>query len=113
MASNLMNEGLYKSNSHKSQQEQAKKERPKAMPVVSGEVTSKESSMVKRTARTFLAEDMNNVKSYILLDVLIPTIKDAVVNIVTNGISMLVYGDMAPSKSGESKIGRASCRERV
>ena len=99
MPKDLMNSDLYKPNSHKSRKEEAKK-KPPAQPVVHGSVTSKESSMMKRTARNFLAEDMNNVKSYIVLDVLIPTIKDAIVNIVSNGISMLVYGDLQPSKSG-------------
>ena len=98
MANNLMNPDLYKPNTHKSQKEV--KERPKAGPVVSGVVTSKEPSVMKRTARNLLAEDMNNVKSYIILDVLIPTIKDAIVNVVSNGISMLVYGDAIPSKNG-------------
>ena len=97
MASNLMNQDLYKSNSHKSKE---MKERPQAQSVVSGKVSSKETSMVKRTARNFLAEDMENVKSYIILDVIIPTIKDAIVNVVSNGISMLVYGDTVPAKKG-------------
>ena len=98
MASDLMNADLYKPNSHKSKKEQ--RDKPKATPVVKGTVTSKETSMVKRTARNVLAEDMNNVKSYIILDVLIPTIKDAIVNIVSNGINMLVYGDSVPVKNG-------------
>lgn len=105
MASNLMNTELYKPNSHKAQkQKEAAKVKPKAQPVVQGKVTSKETSMVKKASRNFLAEDMNNVKSYIILDVLIPTIKDAIVNIVSNGVSMLVYGDVAPSKSSGSRF---------
>lgn len=99
MSKDLMNMDLYKPNSNKARQ-QEKKVKPQARPVVQGTVTSKETSMAKRTARSLLADDMNNVKNYIILDVLIPTIKDAVVNIVSNGISMLVYGDSAPSKSG-------------
>ena len=102
MANNLMNPDLYKPNTHKSQKEV--KERPKAGPVVSGVVTSKEPSVMKRTARNLLAEDMNNVKSYIILDVLIPTIKDAIVNVVSNGISMLVYGDITPTKGSGSRF---------
>ena len=102
MPKDLMNTDLYKSNSNRSKQET--KQKPPAHPVVQGAVTSKESSMVKRTARNFLADDMNNVKNYIFLDVLIPTIKDAIVNIVSNGISMLVYGDVQPSKSSGSRF---------
>lgn len=102
MPKDLMNSDLYKPNSNKSRQEV--KERPEAHPVVQGNVTSKETSMVKRTAKNFLADDMNNVKNYIILDVLIPTIKDAIVNVVSNGISMLIYGDAAPSKSNGSRF---------
>lgn len=97
---NLMNSELYKPNSHKAKAERAKELPPKDIQkVVTGSVKSKDQSMVKRMTKNVLADDMSNVKNYIILDVLIPTIKDAVVNIVSNGISMLVYGDVKPSGS--------------
>ena len=52
--------------------------------------------MAKKMAKSFLADDLSNVKSYIILDVLIPTIKEAVSQIIKNGSDMLIFGDVKP-----------------
>lgn len=70
--------------------------------VVSSEVTVKEKSLGGKLAETFLSEDVANVKTYILKDVIIPAIKDTIVDIVKNGIEMMFYGD--------TKIGRRDTR---
>lgn len=59
----------------------------------------KKSEMHKLTD-VFLAEDVTNVKSYIIDEVLIPAAKKALSDIVTNGIDMLLYGETR-SKSKE------------
>lgn len=53
-------------------------------------------------AETFISEDAVNIKSYILMDVLVPAIKKAVSDIVTDGISMLLYGDTSHSAKRSS-----------
>ena len=58
----------YKSNSHRSKEELKKKEVGK---VVTGEVKTKKKTEVRKFADTFISEDIANVKSYILMDVLI------------------------------------------
>ena len=95
----LMNSDLYKPNSNKSKKE-AKELPPKnVQKVVSGTVKSKEQPMVKKVAKNFLADDISNVKNYIFLDVLIPTIKEAISQIIKNGSDMLIFGDVKPSSS--------------
>lgn len=87
-----MNSELYKPNSNKAKREAKQKELPppkNVQKVVKGEVKSKEQSMVKRAALGFLADDANDIKEYILLDVLIPTAKDTILNV----LSMILYGD--------------------
>lgn len=37
----------------------------------------------------FISEDAGNIKSYVVLDVLVPAIKKAIADIVTGGIDML------------------------
>ena len=41
-----------------------------------------------------MAEDITSVKSYIINDVLIPAAKKAISDIVTNGIDMILYGEV-------------------
>lgn len=83
----------YKSNSHKSKEaEQAAPERKKLEKVVSSDVKVKKKSGVHKFTDVFISEDVHNVKSYILMDVLVPALKKAISDIVTNGIDMILYG---------------------
>ena len=97
----------YKPNSHKSKEEQKESTSEKKVEkVISGTAKSKKKNEIQKFADVFISEDVNNVKSYILLDVLIPAIKKAVSDIVTNGIDMILYGESEKTKknSTSSKI---------
>lgn len=100
----------YQPNSHRSKELQATEttaqpER-KVEKVVSGTVKTRENKGRKFTD-IFISEDAANVKSYIFMDVLVPAIKKAVSDIVTDGIDMILYGgsgrDRNKSRSG-SKV---------
>lgn len=90
----------YKPNSRKSKEEATSEK--KIETVVSGSVKSKKKNDMQKFADVFISEDVNNVKSYILLDVLVPAIKKAVSDIVTNGIDMILYGETGRTKSSSS-----------
>lgn len=97
----------YKSNSHKSKENNLTEPKRKATKAITGTAKTKKKSEISKFADVFLAEDISSVKSYILMDVLVPAIKDGIVDIVKNGIDALMYGsDGAPSskKSISSKI---------
>ena len=66
------------SNSHKSKEQDKQYSKPekKIEPVVSGKATVKKKSGIVRLADVFLPEDVNSVKEYILVDVIIPKIKN-------------------------------------
>lgn len=94
----------YKPNSHKYKQEQQKaqttavEERPKVNKVVTGKVKTKKKSEMAKFADIFISEDASNVKSYIFMDVLVPAIKKAISDIVTDGIDMILYGGTGRSR---------------
>ena len=46
-----------------------------------------------------ISEEAGNVKNYILGDVLIPALKKAISDVVTNGIDMILYGETGHTKS--------------
>lgn len=102
-----MNEFDYQSNSYKAKEEQreaAKKPEKKVEKVVSGKVKKK--GEMQKLANTFISEEASNVKSYIWLDVLVPTIKKAIFDVITNSIDMILYGGngRANQKPGVSRI---------
>lgn len=93
----------YKSNSHKSKEEEKKNVSEKKLEkVISGTVKPKKKNEMRRLADVFISEDIDNLKSYILLDVFIPTIKKAISDIVTNGIDMILYGESGKTKKNSS-----------
>lgn len=83
----------YKSNSNKSKKEEPEVDKEKKLEkVVTGSAITKKKRGLKKFTDVFVAEDVSTVKSYILTDVLIPTIKKALYDVVTNGLDMFLNG---------------------
>lgn len=96
-----MNEFDYGPNSHKSKQEANNVPAKKVEKVVTGKVRTKKKSEVQKLIGAFVSEDIPNLKEYVIKDVLIPTIKNAIEDIVTNGIRMILRGETgARTKKG-------------
>ena len=105
----------FKPNSHKSKEEaRASKPEKNVEKVTTGTVKTKKKSDIQKFTDVFISEDMNSVKSYILVDVLVPAVKKAISDIVTNGIDMLLYGESGREgkKSTASKVSYRSYYDR-
>lgn len=59
--------------------------------IVHGKVKTRKNEMRKLTD-VFISEDVANVKTYILMDVLIPSIKKAIYDIIVNSLDMSLFG---------------------
>lgn len=95
-----MSEPVYTPNSHKYKEEQknAAPEEKRVQRVVSTPAKTKKNEF-RKLADIFISEDIANVKSYIFMDVLVPAIKKAIYDIVTNGVDMFLYGNTGSGKS--------------
>lgn len=86
----------YKPNSHRFKEEQQKKAaalpEKKVEKVIKGKVKTKKRSEISKLSDVFISDDASNVKSYILMDVLVPTIKKAIVDIGTDALNMIFLG---------------------
>lgn len=73
----------------------AKENTPRDLPqkkvekVVSGNVTVKKKSALSKMRDMFIAEDADKVGNYILMDVLVPSIKRAIVDIIKSSADMI------------------------
>lgn len=84
----------YKPNSNRFKEEQRVKDKErKVEKVVTGKVITKKKSKMSKIAGEFISDDANNVGSYIWKDVLVPTIKRTISDIITDGIDILLYGE--------------------
>ncbi len=89
----------YKSNSHKSKQKETSLPEKKVEKVVVGKAKSKKKSGVAKFTDIFISEDIENVKDYIIMDIVIPAVVNAIEDVVVNGTRMILRGDRGKSKT--------------
>ena len=86
----------FKPNSHKSKELTPVPEK-KVEKIVKGTVKSKKKNGIDRLKDNFISEDAANIKTYVVMDVLIPAVKKAICDIVKNGVDMILYGESGRS----------------
>ena len=98
----------YTPNSHRYKEEQkaGSDEKRELRKVTGGKVRTKKKSGLSKLSDIFIAEDINNVKSYIMYDVIIPAAKDLIINIATETVHTL-FGGGRRSGSNGSLLGLA------
>lgn len=97
----------YPNNSHNAREKRPEGSGPpdkKLEKVVSGGTKTRKKSEVKKFANIFVPEDVENVKSYILIDVIVPGIKNAIADCV----SIMLFGEAGRLGGRNSKGSRAS-----
>ena len=99
----------YQSNSHKSKEQQSQEmDQHRAKSVVTGTTIVRKKSVGDKIRDTFIAEDLVKVKDYVVTDVIVPNIKKAIDDIVSNGIHMVLYGSGTGSRSAQHLLRQGS-----
>lgn len=85
-------------------------EREKIEKIVKGHVSKQKKSIGQKLGESLLSEESDGVGSYIFNDVLLPAVKDTIVDMVTGAINMAFYGDTrGPGRrSSGSRFSRGS-----
>lgn len=101
----------YTPNSHRYKEQQRKEaaEKKKMEKVVTGVAKVKKKSEISKVAGAIISEDLSNVKTHVISDVIIPAAKKLIYDIVKDGIDMLLYGGTGRSdkRSTGSKVSYA------
>jgi hypothetical protein len=92
------------SNKYKKEQEELKEER-RVTKVVQGKVKKK--SDIRKFADSFISDEAENIGSYIVMDLLIPAIKNTILDIITGSAEML-FGTDRRRRSGRSTVDKVS-----
>ena len=101
----------YQANSHKSKEmkaEGAAREK-RVEKVVSGSVSTRDNKARKLTDM-FISEDATNVKSYILMDIIVPVIKNTICDIIINTTNMIFGGGSGRGGEGRRAASKVSYR---
>lgn len=106
-----MNNMEYTPNSHKYKKEQreAGAERKKMEKVISGTAKTRKNDF-RKIVGSVIAEDPKNVKDRLVSDVVVPTIKKVIVDLIQDGISLLVYGQAGGRKPSSTPASKVSYR---
>ena len=59
-------------------------------------------SAIKEALRTFFAQDLPEIAEHLIIDVAIPAAKNAITDMVTQGIQQLLYGEVDPRRHSTS-----------
>lgn len=95
----------YKPNSNRFKEQQKEAvEKKKIEKVTTGKVKIRKKSGLQKMAGAMFAEDAEKVKSYILMDVIIPTIADGVVDVLKKSIDAIFGRKSSSNRSIASKI---------
>ena len=95
----------YPGNSHKSKdvKKTAPTDEKKIQKRVSKPAKTKKKGELRKIAEEFIVDDVKNIKTYVITDVLIPTIKDTIWDILTNTLDMFLFnGTKDHRKRGKS-----------
>lgn len=96
----------YTNNSFKAKEE--KKERTEKQAVVSKTPKTRKKSEIQKAAGLFISEDASRVKEHLIQDVVIPTAKDLIVNVITDAVNIIFWGSTRRKSGSGSRIGYAS-----
>lgn len=112
-----MSEPVYTPNSHKYKEEQKQRQaapEDKQIQKVTKNPAKIKTNEARKIADIFISEDISNVKNYIFMDVIVPAVKKAIYDVVTNGIDMFLYGGSGKGKSNSttSKVSYRNYYER-
>lgn len=83
----------FEPNSHKYNEQKRAQEIAKRAKVTTGKVTTRKRGLGKRFVDIFLTEDVGDVKTYLIYDVMIPAIKENVADLINSAIGMLFFGE--------------------
>lgn len=102
----------YKPNSHRFKEEEknrpaVREDKKEIKKVVKGTVKVKKKGLFASAVDEFVNEDLANIKTYLITDVIIPTVKNTIWDAFTNTLDMILYkGDGRNRKNapGSSRV---------
>lgn len=107
---------LYESlpdNSHKGRAEKKESQKQperRVEKVIKGNAKVKKNE-VRKLTDVFISEDVSNVKSYILMDVIVPAVKKAIYDLVVGTLDMSLYGGRGGGGAKRSTADKVSYRD--
>ena len=72
---------------------------PEVKKIITGKVTKKKKTFTESVTSVIFSEDVKNVGAYILYDVMIPALKDTIIDMIKQGADMAFYGQASKNSN--------------
>lgn len=93
----------YRPNSHKAKSEEKALAEKKVEKVISGTAKVRKKNGARKVADAFISEDAANVKSYIFNDVVVPTVKDLISDVIKSAVDTILFGGSSSRRNGNRR----------
>lgn len=97
----------FPSNSQRSKEEPPEQSK-RVEKIVTGQVIHRKKPLGKRFSEIFFGGDAKGVGNYVLMDVIIPAVKDTVVDALTQAVERIFFGENRPANRRGSSTPRPS-----
>lgn len=94
----------YGANSQKSRQEPEPEDHGIKGPIISGGAVERKEPLRKKFLSAYAGDSAQSVGNYLLMDVVIPSTKNLIADLVTQGINRILFGTSRPSGGGVSSV---------
>ena len=98
----------FKPNSHKYKAEQKEADEKRVKKPVTNAVTMRKKSEARKFMDMFISEDAGSVKSYVIMDVIVPAVKQALYDAGLGTLGMILFGDSARRGSNNNSRSTAT-----
>lgn len=71
--------------------------------VIEGKAVKRKKGLGRKLSETIIGDSADNVREYIIWDVLVPALKETISDAVSGGIQMLLFGDKRPASRSISR----------
>lgn len=87
---------------------QGKKEKPSVQKVIEGTAHKRKKPLGQQVAETFLMEDMENIGAFVVKDVVVPTLKNGIFQMIVGSLSMALFGTVKNVGQNKGLLGTVS-----
>jgi hypothetical protein len=92
-------------NSQKAKDPKPAEEGPKIEPVISGTAIERKEPLRRKFLQAYAGDSAQSVGQYLVMEVLVPTSKNLISDLVTQGINKLLFGNARPAQGVRSNVG--------
>jgi hypothetical protein len=85
-----------------SKPEPQKEEEARAEKIISGRLVRRKKPLLSRLKETFIGDNTDGVLTYVAFEIVIPAVKDVIVDVITQGVERTLYGGESRPSSRRS-----------